>query len=370
MRNQKGITLVLMAILLLLLLIFASLAIDIAYMYFAKNELQVAADASALAGVAKLYDTNHMLTPDLARQSAWQFACKNRAAGGKVFLQVASDSCDNIPNATDLNYSNSDTGDIVLGHWNRTTRSFTPQLTDVNAVKTVARRTADSPGGPVKLFFGKVMGWNVMSARSEAIAALTPYATPGIVFCMDACGLSMPHTMVLQDNTVGIPDGMAWTEFGSKQAPNIGSGGDVLKYIRGELEPDPDKPICQTCIKTNNGTGVAINVLYDVFTNPNYRRNDKEIECDMSGHCVVKKWTVAIPILNDSATCLPAPDAACPPGKQGTADDNYYVEKMAVVRITQVRATGGGSTKGIVIDQLDCGNCTNYLYSNYFHLVK
>ena len=39
------------ALMLFVFLVFAATAVDISYMYYAKNQLQVAADASALAGV-------------------------------------------------------------------------------------------------------------------------------------------------------------------------------------------------------------------------------------------------------------------------------------------------------------------------------
>jgi uncharacterized membrane protein len=77
--NKRGITLVWLALFLFILLImFASFAIDISFVYFAKNELQVAADAACLAGVAELDGTDN-IAQGTARQRAWEFACKNTA---------------------------------------------------------------------------------------------------------------------------------------------------------------------------------------------------------------------------------------------------------------------------------------------------
>jgi Flp pilus assembly protein TadG len=54
LRHEGGMALVWLALVLLILLIlFASFAIDISFVYFAKNELQIAADAACLAGVAE-----------------------------------------------------------------------------------------------------------------------------------------------------------------------------------------------------------------------------------------------------------------------------------------------------------------------------
>ena len=65
-RNNKGISLILIAIMLAVLIIFAALAIDISYMYFEKNQLQVAADAAALAGAARIDCDDSGTTCDLA----------------------------------------------------------------------------------------------------------------------------------------------------------------------------------------------------------------------------------------------------------------------------------------------------------------
>jgi hypothetical protein len=50
--------------------------------YLSKNQLQVAADAAAVAGVAYLDGSNDPVQ-EQARQAAWKFACKNRAVGSQ-----------------------------------------------------------------------------------------------------------------------------------------------------------------------------------------------------------------------------------------------------------------------------------------------
>lgn len=214
-KNKKGITLVWGAFFLMLCLMFLGLAADIAYMYVAKNQLQVAADASSLAGGAYLtleVDNNSsVLIQEEARQKAWEFACKNNAAGSKVYLVTNTPpDCDpnNLPHGNDLNSGNTADGDIVVGHWSYTCPSgfscgvgqacelagsgyFCPAnggtgLT-INAIKVVPRRTGtktnpDTPGmPPVSLFIGQIFrilgggeGWSVMSARASAIAAFVP----------------------------------------------------------------------------------------------------------------------------------------------------------------------------------------------------
>ncbi len=90
-KNKKGITLVWGAFFLVLLLMLAGMAIDLGYMYVVKNQLQVAADAAALAGAAKL-DGSSSVAQDLVRQEAWKFACKNTAGSLAAGTNVNSSS--------------------------------------------------------------------------------------------------------------------------------------------------------------------------------------------------------------------------------------------------------------------------------------
>ena len=212
-RNHKGVTLVLMSFLLVLLLIFASLAIDISYMYFSKNQLQVAADAAALAGAAKLtgdIDYNaplssiNVLEQGAARQEAWKFACKNTAARSPVYLVTngnkpadCGDDPNNLPTPAVLNIENNINGDIIVGNWSRSTRSCPSTNTSenfcpangstnfvINAVKVLAGRTetGESYGmGPVSLFLGKIINWSKMSTKAGAISSIRGTLSPIIV---------------------------------------------------------------------------------------------------------------------------------------------------------------------------------------------
>jgi len=50
LRDQQGVTVILVAVLLSVLLGFTALAIDLSHLYVVRNELQNSADAGALAG--------------------------------------------------------------------------------------------------------------------------------------------------------------------------------------------------------------------------------------------------------------------------------------------------------------------------------
>ena len=135
-KNRKGITIVMVALMLFLLLALLGMAVDIAQVYFAKNQLQVAADAATLAGASQL-DGTPLTLQTAVRNAAWQFACKNSASRPSasspqldfpnVFL-VANGTLTNVNSTTycdappsNLNDNNNDAdGDIVLGNWDPT----------------------------------------------------------------------------------------------------------------------------------------------------------------------------------------------------------------------------------------------------------
>jgi hypothetical protein len=251
-KEKKGISLVLIALFLAVLFMLAGLAIDITYMYYVKNQLQVAADAASLAGVAKLTGEidNTSVNPNVlhqesARQEAWKFACKNGAAGADVFLitldtsgtqgqppdpsSLPSNYCDTTSaslTAEQLNGASSGSnknnydGDIVVGYWTlppapsgvtcETAGSgfFCPATgstnLSINAIKVVARRTGEDPIDAVKIghnavrvFIGQVfrligINWSYMSARASAIASLLPPQIAPLPICLPSCALATP----------------------------------------------------------------------------------------------------------------------------------------------------------------------------------
>lgn len=165
LKNNRGIALVYIAILLVALIAMAGLVIDLGYMFVTKSQLQNAADAGALAGASKL---NGMFSNYSAHFYAQKFATElgNKAAGEQVKVDL------NFPG----NYSD---GDTVVGCWNGSFHETSVAgCAEANAVKVVARRTTESGSGispenkPVGIFLGRVMGekWQTMSAKAVAIA--------------------------------------------------------------------------------------------------------------------------------------------------------------------------------------------------------
>ncbi len=158
-KDQRGVTAVVVAIAITMLMGFVALAVDVGYVAATKNELQDIADAAALAGAGELgnqYVTNTLLVYNDIKQKAIDTGAANKAAG--LFI--------NIPDA-----------DVLIGTWDQHAipkfdSSLTPQPT---AVKVTARRDGGA-NGPITTFFAKIFGIQTVDVWADAVAALTPPA--------------------------------------------------------------------------------------------------------------------------------------------------------------------------------------------------
>ena len=79
--NERGATLVLVALSLTVLLGMGALAIDAGMLYTARTELQRTADAAALAGASAFIDSPNSMAADPARQRAMEYATANPVRG-------------------------------------------------------------------------------------------------------------------------------------------------------------------------------------------------------------------------------------------------------------------------------------------------
>ncbi|GFO55341.1 hypothetical protein GMSM_23480 [Geomonas sp. Red276] len=156
--DQRGFILIMLAGgLFLLLFIMAALAIDVGRGYVAKAELQNAADAAALAGVARVYPLYQNSTNWSAVEGeASNFVPANRADGKSL---VSADA-------------------VVGGYWNYSTSQFTPRTQvpppgAVLAVQVTIRKSSTNSNGPVPAMFAKVVGWKGFEPQASSIAALS-----------------------------------------------------------------------------------------------------------------------------------------------------------------------------------------------------
>lgn len=388
LRDKKGIAVIYVAIVIFVLIIFVVLAVDIGYMYVAKAQLQNAADAAALAGAGRL-DNPSDFTQPVARSEAKILGELNTVvpAGTLVTISNNNDGSNTLIDGSPGN-------DITVGNWDDTQNpKYSTTRQPVNAVQVRARRLANSPGGAVGLFFGRVFGWTQMDAAAQAIAVRSTLTTPGLSICVDTCSLvptcpgggvpsatpsccdpSQPlntttAALILQKDQGPINNGIAWTSFGCTQAPNLGTNGDVVDRIWGR--GGQLTTLCDLCITTNNGIGQALNQLENAFNSTTYDAANKKFNADGT----VAAWTVAVPVLDyqcnastPSPACVINPlgnvntgNSACPPGRQGHTQELYHIQQIATLRITQVNNQGAAPQKGITIDCIKCIGCPTFI---------
>jgi hypothetical protein len=178
LRDEHGAVAIIMTIMLPVIVGFMTLAVDAAYTYTTHHQLQIAADAAALAGVQQVgFYTSTSSTPCTSNPtvpSSGSTVCNaakelGGGGGGNYYNQPHGAGTTTILQ----------TKDIVVGVWNG---SFT-QLSSAgsgavpNAVQVTTRMTSAN-GNPLSLFFtsmlgiiAKTAGFKNISLTATAVAA-------------------------------------------------------------------------------------------------------------------------------------------------------------------------------------------------------
>jgi Flp pilus assembly protein TadG len=170
-KRRRGATLVLMVVMMVVMLSFIALALDLGYAMVVRNQLQNAADSTALAGTSQVLDPLQLGgTPNLssaissavnnANTQALTFGSDNKAGGVSVTLGS--------------NPSNDSSGDVVAGHLTNPS-DLTQKLSVTamgtgpfpNSVQTRARRDSGR-NGSLALSFAHVMGFSSLNMQATA----------------------------------------------------------------------------------------------------------------------------------------------------------------------------------------------------------
>ncbi|MBU0617345.1 MAG: hypothetical protein KKI02_06495 [Planctomycetes bacterium] len=155
--RQRGSVVVLAAISMVVVIGIAALAIDLGQLYVVRAELQRAADAAALAG-ASSYFSDAGLAQDIPELS--------------YLIDTRSQEV-SLANLTRHAGTVLDLADIVIGAYDH---DYPEADLDVsgslrfNAVQVTARRTSDSPNGPVTMFFAGIFGVDESGVVAQATA--------------------------------------------------------------------------------------------------------------------------------------------------------------------------------------------------------
>ncbi len=286
--RQRGVTLVLMAISLLALLGFAALSLDGSNLYVARNELQNASDAGALAGARVLYVDSGARVNEGANNVARDAAMANNSQGTAV--EVAG---------------------VQRGHWSFTTRTFTPnpslepvdlfnrstQDLDldpnfINAIEVVTERRAT----PVQAFFGAVLGFADYDVSARAVAyigfagSLRPEdADQPIAICRDAITSGGDYSCNVGRFIDNNSETGGWTNFQHDQS-GATNANELSQLVCSDGNPDEIR--FGEDIATNNGqVQSAFADLYACWV----EQTDKE-----------RLWNLTLPVIDCSGGIAPS----------------------------------------------------------------
>jgi len=182
-KDQRGITAIVVAVMITVLMGFVGFAVDVGYVAATRNQLQNAADAAALAGAGLLgqiylnMNTVQMQSYDCSAQNIWD---SSRTDKESIELQaqdvVGGESGKNRAGGSDIEIPSVD---ILIGKWDGNPITV-PNYVSPDAVTVTVRRDNTTGGnGPITTFFAKLLGWKTASLKADATAALTGPSVAG-----------------------------------------------------------------------------------------------------------------------------------------------------------------------------------------------
>ncbi|NIC07556.1 TadG family pilus assembly protein [Billgrantia bachuensis] len=283
-QRQRGVSIVLLAVGLFMLLAFTALTVDGGNLYVAKNELHNAADAGSLAGARVLYTADGSSVNPNANQVATDAAMDNDSQNEAVEVVRA-----------------------LRGHWSFGTRTFTPDESldpvdlfnkstaeldtydplepFINAVEVVTARQQTQ----VEAFFGRIFGFPGydVTARSVAYIGFAGNLRPEdvdqpIALCRQA--LVDPSGNYSCSTGRFIPEGDqtgGWTNFQHDDS-GASNANELRNLVCGDGNPDEMR--FGEDISTNNGqVQSAFSDLYDCWV----EKTGKEVI-----------WTLTLPVID------------------------------------------------------------------------
>ncbi len=183
LKDQRGVSAIFVGIVIVLLVMFAALAIDIGHLCVVRNQLHNAADAGALAGARFLYidDGTGLSIIGGANKIAYDAARANKAIAktGAIAVDVNWEEGQNAGENVDVQrghwsfglgslergfYPNDSTEPVDL--WNVTTAELDSNIDFINAVRVVARRQEN----PTPSFFARIFGYDDFQLAADAVA--------------------------------------------------------------------------------------------------------------------------------------------------------------------------------------------------------
>ncbi len=327
LANSRGAVAVMVAITLVVLLAMAAGALDIGHALVARNELQNAADAGALAGARALG-----LLYEGMPQSSYSTYTLSGADATTIITAVQSTAVLNAAAGVNISVN---AGDIQIGIWDSATRTFTPTVNVPRSVRVLTRRDG-SGNGPISTFLARVIGMNSINVNAVATAELTaigstppaaldlPVAISQLFFSQYGCGDSImvypsngnPESCAgfttfdqapSNDNAMGnIIDGMI---AGSYQSPPTTAGVTQLQFINGTLSNGTWNSLVTLFQQKSAGAG-----YWDAMV-PVYQGND----CSPSGAITIMGYAnIRITNVHGQPGATVTGNVQCPQFQSGT----------------------------------------------------
>ena len=165
LKDQRGATAVIVAIMLVVLIGFAAFAVDIGYLYATKNELQNIADAAALAGAGEL---GHIYGDLTGSAQSYVMDTNDKIAVRDAAKSVVEEGR-NIAGWHNIDIFDVD---ILINKWDPAVGVFSSNIYEQpTAVRVIARR--EGANTAVATFFARILGILEVPVGADATAALT-----------------------------------------------------------------------------------------------------------------------------------------------------------------------------------------------------
>ena len=257
-NNQKGISAVIVAVILVMLIGFLALSIDASHLVVARNELQNAADAGALAGTAELYTDNGQSVNINANQIGFDAAVANFSEQSPV----------------EVNWTGGNTGDVQRGHWSfglgSLPRGFTPNDSSspvalsgvstqeldanpnfINAVRVRTRRQSTL----IASWFASIFGYEGFEGFAEAVAYI------GFAGTLKEATANAPIAICKQSiEKCSDPDDPSTCEYDCSQGRFINDAAGKLDEETGmwtNLEQNLDESVSPPVDLCSSGTNAS-----------------------------------------------------------------------------------------------------------------
>jgi Flp pilus assembly protein TadG len=341
LNNSRGVTAVMVAMMMTVLLAMGAAAIDIGHALVARNELQNVSDAAALAGTRALGIIYEGMTN--AEQQSYVLT-----GGDQAIVETAVQATANANSAAGVAIT-INAADISIGIWNPATRTHTPTVNQPKAVRVLSRRDA-SANGAISTFLGGVIGMTSVSVSAVATADLTavgqtapgqldvPFAISEYYFTQFGCGDSIKFYP-----NDGTPQACAaWQTF--DQTPS--NANRLRNIIDGMIDGTYQSPATVPGDSLNFTNGNVASAFPNLINLYNAKKDPS------TGY-----WDVFVPVY-ESPDCAP-PNGAIPiigyaeariTNVQGAP--NFLISATILCNIFEGNTSGGGPPYGPVLSTI------------------